>query len=912
MQSKPGDEGKSQMRVTLTSGTLLSHYKIIEKIGAGGMGEVYRAQDTRLGRDVAIKVLSPRLAATREVRARFEREARTISQLNHPHICTLHDIGHQEGMDYLVMELLEGETLAHRLEKGLLPVAETLSLGAEVAEALDVAHRRGIVHRDLKPANVMLTKGGVKLMDFGLARPSVLPVADVGADSPTMSGPLTEKGTIVGTFQYMAPEQLEGKEADVRSDIWALGCVLYEMATGKFAFEGKSQASLIAAIMEHEPRPIMELQPLSPPALEHLVGRCLAKDAADRWQSAHDVMHELKWIAEAGSKTGVAAPPGAQRRRRERLAWAGLAAAMAVTIVVLVLTRLTSQAPAPPLVRLAATLPEGVTIPRLNAWAAISPDGRNLAFICSDSTGTSRLWVRPLGSSAARPLAGTEQAYFPFWSPDSRFIAFFSEFKLRKVLASGGPAQVVSDAPDGRGGSWSKEGTIIFASYAGGSLWRVSEDGGQPVAVAGPDSTSGQMALRFPCFLPDSRHFLCVSLPRKSGQFDVYVGDLASGETRLIMTAGSAPVYAEPGYLLFESAGRLVAQRFDPVKMRAQGKLIPLGDAPSLVMSEGAPILCPPAKDVLVHVTAMTPNTQLTWLDRAGKPTGTIPLPPGRYQYPSLSPDGRWVVVTKHSRATSGDLWVVDLERGVPSRLTFDGAVASGSLGAPCPWSPDSKWIAYAANPLGPWCIYRSPARGAGLPEPLVESGELFKLPASWSPDAKYFVYCWSGAANRSDIWLLPLEGDRRPVPYLCTPFEEDGGYISPDGRWFAYDSDETGTTETYVSAFPVAGEKYGITTTGSAYAAQWSRDGRELIVFTGLAEDGPVLSTEVQTASTFKAGTARALFTPPEGTTGIVGTADLKRFLAAVPVQGAASPSIEVILNWQRALESSPVEGGP
>ncbi len=907
MENKQGDDAESQKLVALTSGTLLSHYRVIERIGAGGMGEVYRAQDTRLGRDVAIKVLSPHLAATPEVRARFEREARTISQLNHPHICTLYDVGRHEGMDYLVMELLEGKTLAHRLEKGPLPVAEVLSLGAEIAEALDVAHRRGIVHRDLKPGNVMLTNAGAKLMDFGLARASAIsPAAGAEAESPTVSRPLTSEGTIVGTFQYMAPEQLEGKEADARTDIWALGCVLYEMATGKFAFEGTSQASLIAAILKEMPRPIMELQPLTPPALDHLVKGCLAKDPDARWQSAGDLARELQWIAEAGSQATVPTPIASRKLHRERIAWAALAATMAVTIAILVLTGLASHAPAPTLARLAITLPEGGAFPIESASAAISPDGKALVFTCVDSAATQqRLWIRSLGSSAAQLLPGTEDAGFPFWSPDSRFVGFFASGKLRKVPVGGGPPETICDAPNGRGGSWSKHDVIILAPLSGGPIQRVSPDGGEAVTVARPDSARGETALRFPCFLPDGRHFLYVSLPKRQGQYDVYVGDLDSGETRHVMVAGSAPVYTEPGYLLFESGGRLVAQRFDRSKLCPVGRVIPLGDAPSLLMADGAPILCPPAKGVLVHVTSMISNTELTWLDRTGRPTGTIPLPPGRYEYPTLSPNDRWVAVTKHGTATGGDLWVVDLERDVPSRLTFDGSVASGTVGSPWPWSPDGDRIAYTANPSGPWCIYQVAADGTGRPEPLLESGELFKFPVSWSPDGTYIVCYWFGGLGGMDVWLLPLEGDRTPAPYLRTRFDESDGRVSPNGRWLAYESNETGTMEQYVSSFPILGERYRITTSGDAAYAQWSKDGRELIVYTwpGNIGCGPVLSVNVQTAPTFKAEPPRMLFTPPRNLAGLVATSDLKRFLAAVPVEGSAQ-SITVILNWEAALK--------
>jgi Tol biopolymer transport system component len=894
--------------MSLAAGTRFGPYEILAALGAGGMGEVYRAHDTRLGRDVAIKVLSPHLAATPEVRARFEREARTISQLNHPHICTLFDVGREGGVDYLVMELVEGETLAHRLEKGPLPVAEVLALGTQIADALDRAHRAGVVHRDLKPGNVMLTKSGAKLMDFGLARAATVAGAP-GAltESPTVSRPLTAEGTIVGTFQYMAPEQLEGKDADARSDLWALGTVLYEMATGARAFEGKSQASLIAAIMEREPRPILELQPMSPPALEHLVKRCLAKDAAERWQSARDVMHELRWIAETSSQAGVPAghPPeagrAARRRHREHLAWATAVAAVAVAVVALVAPRWAHRPPAPS--RFSITAPPGRALLTDGPNAVISPDGRYIAFIAADSSGTGRLWTRPLDSFSAQPLAGTENAALPFWSPDSRFIAFFAEGKLRKTAVGGGAPEVICDAFNGRGGTWSKNGVIVFAPLTTGPLLRVSADGGEPVEVARPDSTRQETGLRFPCFLPDGRHFLYVGVPRKRAGFDVYIGALDSKERRRIMSAGSAPVYAEPGYLLFERGSRLAAQRFDRFRLRPVGRVVPLGDASPPSSYDSAPQVSP-AGGAFVQIAASLPNTQLAWLDRTGRTLGTVPLPPGRYELPTLSPDDRRATVTKVSSATRGDLWIVDLQRAVATRASFDGSAASGTPGI---WTPDGSRIAFQCSPSGPYDVYQVLASGVGRPEPLVQSQAAFKIPLDWSRDGKYFVFSQNDEATGWDLWLLPLQGDRRPVPYLCTPFDETSATLSPDGRWLAHDSNETGASEIYVCAFPRPGEKYRVTTSGGN-AADWSQDSRELLIWTGgspvLPGTGPVYSVPIETTPSFKSGTPRLLFTPRQDIAGIAVTSDHARFLLAVPVEGAAPASITVILNWQAALK--------
>jgi len=894
----------------LVAGTTLGPYKLIAPLGAGGMGEVYRASDLRLGRDVAIKVIPAELARDPERIKRFEQEARAAGALNHPNICAIHDLGNHEGSPFVVMELLEGESLRQKLDVGPIPARKAIDYAAQAAHGLAAAHEKGIVHRDLKPENLFVTKDGrVKVLDFGLAkltRPEVL----APAGEKPISIAATETGALLGTVGYMAPEQVLGKPADARSDLFALGTVLFELLTGKRAFHGASYVETLHAILNDEPPPLAASGREIPPGLDSIARHCLEKSPEERFQSARDLAFAL-----AGLSGGAAGTPAgdqgaglsARSNRRRRLAWGTAVVVGAIALFALVALWLVRRQPVTMPVRFAVTAPAGETVVPEAAQIAISPDGHWLAFTVVDSAGIARLCARPLESLAAQLLPGTEGAICPFWSPDSRFVAFFAEGKLKKIPVGGGPAQVICDTPDGRGGSWSKDGVIVFAPLATGPLLRVSADGGETVVVARPDSTRHETGLRFPRFLPDGRHFLYVSLPRKQAGFDVHIGALDSRDRRLIMTAGSAPIYIEPGYLLFVRGDRLLAQRFGRSSLRPAGQVIPLGDSPPVSTFEGAPRLSASATGVLVHPATSVSNTRLVWLDRAGRLTGTIPLPPGRYEGPSLSPDGLWAAVTRSTSTTSGDLWKIDLQRVVATRLTFDGLVFPGggyTVGGY--WSPDGRRIAIQYNRSGSYDVYQVLTTGTGRPEPLVQSNVALKAPATWSPDGKYLVFSQNDEATGWDLWLLPLQGDRTPVPYLRTPFNEITATISPDGRWLAYDSDETGTPEIYVRSFPEPGEKYRVTTSGGT-AAQWSKDGRELLIWTTgqyLTTYGPVLSVGVETTPSFRAGTPRVLFTPLQDLVGIGATSDLKRFLATIQVAGAAPPSITVMLNWQAMLK--------
>ncbi len=558
--------------MSLEPGTRLGPYEISAPIGAGGMGEVYRARDTRLGRDVAVKVLPAHMSSSPELRQRLEREAKTISQLSHPHICMLHDVGHQNGTDYLVMEFLEGETLADRLAKGALPVEQALRIGTEIAGALDAAHRSGIVHRDLKPGNIMLTKTGVKLLDFGLAKLAAptTPVSQA-TSLPTAlqeSQPLTSRGTILGTFQYMSPEQLEGKDADARSDIFAFGCVLYEMLTGRKAFTGKSQASLIGSIMNTEPPPISTIQPMTPPALDRVVKGCLAKEPEHRWSTAHDVMLQLQWVAEGGSAAGLPAPVAARRRSREKLAW-GVAAALLLAVAALAYGFI-RRAPKPlRVVRFEVANPPAITT--IDA-PKISPDGKTLAFNATDSGGKTQIWLRPLNALTAQPLPGTEGTRRPFWSPDSRYLAFIADGKLKKIDVTGGPPTKICDAPTGVDGSWSPEGVILFDGTGTDPIYRVPAAGGTPVVAVKADPEHKEIQVGWPEFLPDGRQYIYMVINQKAELNSYRIGSLDSKETKPFAPAQIMLVYAPQGYLLFLKDRTLMAQPFDAKAIKTTGE----------------------------------------------------------------------------------------------------------------------------------------------------------------------------------------------------------------------------------------------------------------------------------------------------------------------------------------------------
>ena len=866
------------------------------------MGEVYRARDTRLDRTVAIKILPAHLSSDTVRKQRFEREAKTISSLNHPHICVVHDVGHQDGIDYLVMECVEGETLAKRLEKGPLPLDQALKFGAQIADGLDKAHRSGVVHRDLKPGNIMLTPAGTKLLDFGLAKAAAPLTTGATLTTAAMNTkPVTQEGTIVGTFQYMSPEQIEGKELDGRSDIFSLGTVLYEMVTGQRAFQGKSQLSVASAILEKEPAPISTVKPMTPPALEHAIRRCFAKDPEERWQTARDVAIELKWIADSGSQSAAVTPEKNRTNNSRPWLLAGLAVTAAIAVA---LTFLNLRRPATD-----ARVTRTYIKPMANssfifsgtaAGFALSPDGRLLAYVASTPDGKSVLWLRPMDSLQAKPLAGTDGATYPFWSPDSRFIGFFAGGKLRKIDSSGGPPFTICDSSDGRGGTWNRDGDILFTPAVNSTIFRVSASGGPSTSVTSLDPSKNETTNRWPYFLPDGRHFLywtgSVFAPRETLANSVMLGSLDSKESRLLVRSHTNGIYAS-GHLLFMRQYTLLAQPFDTRSLQLTGDAVPVADPVQEGRSVAKGVFSASDDGLLTYVEgASGADRQLEWFDRSGKQAGAVP---GAEAYAGvrISPDGKRLAYYLDSAGY--DVWSYDLARNVKTALTFGSGSGQGN-NYPV-WSPDGRRIICASYREGKYGLYQKASDGSGAEEPILEAVGRIRFPTDWSPDGKFLTYI-EGALGGWAVWMLPLDGQRKPYLFHTSQFAEREASFSPDGKWAAYCSNESGDYKVYVVPFPGSGGKWQVSPQGGC-GPRWRRDGKEIFY---ISSDNKMMATEVKSsASSFEIGSTHELFaTRPYGVFGRFDvSADGQRFV--IPFEaGQPTAAITLVVNWASELK--------
>ncbi len=865
----------------LPAGTHLGPYEILAPIGAGGMGEVYRARDPRLGRDVAIKVSAERFSE------RFEREERVIASLNHPNICQLYDVG----PNFLVMELVEGPTLAERLKSGPVPLEEALDLARQIADALEAAHEKGITHRDLKPGNIKVKADGtVKVLDFGLAKMGVAPSTQ-SVDSPTMTMGQTQAGMILGTAAYMSPEQAKGKPVDPRSDIYAFGSVLYEMVTGKRLHDGDSTTEVLASVIKEEPK-----WSSVPPQIEKLLRRCLAKDPQKRLKHIGDAM----LLVESALVESAQAAPAAAARHSEDAhhawLWPGVAILAVLGLAPLNVVHLREHPPAVEPIRFQVPPP-----PKggFGIYLAISPDGKRLAFTGTGADGATRIWVRDLDSIEARPLSGTEEAQSLFWSPDSRYLAFGLGQELKKIDVTGGPPQTLCQSAHPVGsGSWSKSGVIVFGGRGSGPLQQVPEAGGTPTAI----TELGQAVYHsFPFFLPDGRHFLYF----RNSTIDttgIYLGELGvkpseQSPKRVVQSLFNGVYAPDPGggagRVLFMREGTLMAQPFDTDHLEFTGEAAPIAEGVGNTNQYAN--ISASANGVLVYRAGGGGNVQLTWLDRDGKPAGQVGEA-GPYVALAVSPDGTRAAVR---RGGTGDLWLMEFARGVSTRFTFGQGVSDDPV-----WSPDGTQIAFRNNRNGRFDLYRKASNGAGEEELLLKTDQ-DKTPASWTKDGRFLIYDSIDPKTNYDIWALPMQGDREPVPVLRTPSTEAAGVVSPDGRWLAYLSSESSNAELYVRPFAPAGDtsaagKWQVSNAGAFTDLPfWRGDGKELFY---RSPAGALMGVDVNTNGNFQAGVPHHLF---DGSGLLVSApADGKRFLAGLPQLDAGPQAITVVLNWQAGLK--------
>jgi serine/threonine protein kinase len=885
-------------RPSLGIGSRIGPYEVLAQLKGGGMGDVYRARDTRLNRPVAIKILPQHLRRHADLRARFEREARAIAALNDPHICAVHDVGQHAGVDFLVMEYLEGETLEERITRTKarhLPpfsIKEAIRYAIQIASALDRAHREGIVHRDLKPSNVMLTPTGAKLFDFGVVKIVGHRLHQAAAiTEPEAPRPLTEDGVIVGTLHYMAPEQLECRRVDSRSDVFSFGAVLFEMLTGRNAFGGTSPPAVMAAILTGQPPPLRSLVPTAPLALERILQKCLEKDPEARWQSIRDVRDELQWIAETGLEAPSTQQPSPPLVGRKRLAGA-VAVLVSGTIAVVGTSYLTSRG-------FFGQSPVSFTIAAPDAGPlsspALSPDGKALVFASGVGGTSTLLWMRTLSSPDASPLPGSEGASTPFWSPDSRFIGYWQDGQIKRTPVTGGPAVPIADVDVAAGASWSRNGDMLFSKN--GALFLSGRSGGREQQLTHPERTRHEVH-RWPYFLPDGQHFLYTSLSDEAGTTGIYVGSLSSERAERVLPGSSNGVYAQPGVLLFINGGVLKAQRFDQKTRRVLGDSSDVASNVNLITDKSLGEFSASDSGMLAYNQIVTALNQLVWFDRGGREIERL-APPDSYWDPTSSPDDTTIAYTRAEPASpfQRDIWVFDTARRTTSRLTFDPANDWYPV-----WSADGRSLLFASQRRGPNDFYQKLANGAE-PEREVLKSETIQWPNDWSSDGRFLIYQKMALQAKYDLWVLPFDGQRKPFPFLQTPFDEQQAQFSPDAKWVAYTSDETGMPEVYVQSFPAGADKSKVSTSGGCQP-RWRRNGRELFY---LSADRRLMSVDVSLSPKLAIGTPVALFStavPPGG----VGTgaapdysvsADGQRFLVRSPSDRRWPTTMTVVLNW-------------
>ncbi len=884
----------------LTPGSKLGQYEILAPLGAGGMGEVYRARDTRLARDVAVKALPDEFARDPERLARFEREAKLLASLTHPNMAGIFGIEDVDGHRYLILEFVEGDTLAQRLDRGTLSIEDALQIAAQIAAALEAAHEAGIVHRDLKPGNVMITPAGdAKVLDFGLAKSGTgsASASDVNlTHSPTLTHQVTGAGVILGTAAYMSPEQARGRAVDKRTDIWSFGCVLYECLTGRQCFAGDTVSDLIARILEREPD-WEALPSRTPSRIRSLLRRCLEKDIKRRLRDIGDARIEIEdVISTRESGSGVAHGSRSSRTTRRRFV-AATGLIIATATATWQLTMMMNKPASMPATRFEIADDPGMRFNADGVHQAISPDGSMIAFVAADSASAPTLWIRSMESLSARPLPGTELAQQPFWSPDSKYVGYFArQNRLMKIAVDGGQPEFICETTAARGGTWNRDGVIVFSPLSEGPLYRVSANGGESTPITTLDST--ETAHRYPYFLPDGKRFLFSALPPHDGKFTIWLGSLDGSERRKVLdNAGTGAVYAAPGHLVYQRDDVLVAVRFDAGKGQVTGEPVPLGDRPLGTGFSGAAPLSVSTNGTLAYLRNVPFATRLVWTDLAGNILSEVPMVPGAYTDVNLAPDGRHAILKRSDGVFASDLWSVDLERGVVSRFSYDTGFNENQS-----WSPDGSRVAYQQAPANsaPCFVVASVGTGAAV-QRFMESDDAFKFLSGWTPDGKALVFSRQEPKTRRDIWVLPLDGSD-PWPYLVTPYVEESGEVSSDGRWMLYNSDESGRTEVYVQAYPQGGAKYQVTT-GGAFNHGWSKDGTR-IYYSEAARWRVVYAVDVISQDPFRVGRPHQAGQFPEDMFDAQLAPDGKRLLMLLPNGIIPPQSIAIVQNWPSLLK--------